>query len=269
MSPTDYGPVPVSRVKAESGAIFDALAHGRRVLIAKHDRVVAAIDPATAVPRDLLVDYATPGHTRLAELTATEINQGSPSRAVAAASTTPAYVTKDNRVYGLLRQITADDLAAALPSPALIAERERRIEKFLADHPEAGAEELASVGERLNAELGIGATGHGHYPAPGLLDPRAATQLREQILTLARTYAQQAGALITEPVAVSADAHAALTHAIEVRVTEAMATATEETLSGFAARTRWAYGNATDAIAVDEERANAALDELTQGIATP
>ena len=77
MRPTDYGPVPVSRIKAESGAIFDALAHGRRVLIAKHDRVVAAIDPATAVPRGLLVNYVTPGHPRLAELTATEVNQGS------------------------------------------------------------------------------------------------------------------------------------------------------------------------------------------------
>ena len=62
MSSTDYGPVAqFSRVKAESGAIFDALARGRRVLIAKHDRVVAAIDPATAVPRGLLFDYVTPG----------------------------------------------------------------------------------------------------------------------------------------------------------------------------------------------------------------
>ena len=265
MRPTDYGPVPVSRIKAESGAIFDALAHGRRVLIAKHDRVVAAIDPATAVPRGLLVDYVTPGHPRLAELTATEVNQGSPSRAVAAASNAPVYVTKDNQVYGLLREITADDLAEALPSSTKIAEREQRIEDYLAVNPDADAEELATVGEALNAELGIGATGAGHHAAPRLLDAGAASQLREQIATIARDYAQRAGALITEPAAMGAWVHAWLTHAIEVRVTEAMATATEETLSGFAVRKNWAYGEVAKTLAVEEERATEALDQLTQG----
>lgn len=175
MSPTDYGPVPVSRLKAESGAIFHALAQGRRVLIAKHDRVVALIDPPAAIPRDLLVDYVTPGGRQLAELTASAINQGSPSRAVAQASEAPCYVTKDNQVYGLLRGVTSDDLAAALPSPERIAERERRIEQFLAENPEPSADELATLSEKLNAQLGI-AAGSGDHVAAGLLNAALRSQ---------------------------------------------------------------------------------------------
>ena len=119
------------------------------------------------------------------------------------------------------------------------------------------------MGEALDAELGIGTAGASHHTAPRLLDAVAASQLREQIATVARDYAQRAGALISEPAAMGAQVHAWLTHAIEVRVTEAMATATEETLSGFAVRKNWAYSEVARTLAVGKERATEALNQLT------
>lgn len=156
MRATDYGPVPVSRMKSEVAAIFEALSRGRAVLISKHGRVVATIDPPEAIPREILVDYVTPGHRVLPELTASHINQGSPSAAVTASvEGSTYYVTKNNQVYGLLRSMSDGDLAVHLPSREQVAQRERRIEQFLEQNPDADAEQVASLGEELDRELGI------------------------------------------------------------------------------------------------------------------
>jgi antitoxin (DNA-binding transcriptional repressor) of toxin-antitoxin stability system len=50
MNSNDYGPVPLSRIKAESDEILAALAAGRRVLISKQGHVVAAMTPPTEGP---------------------------------------------------------------------------------------------------------------------------------------------------------------------------------------------------------------------------
>jgi hypothetical protein len=146
----DYGPVQVSRIKAESTPIFDALAHGRRVLVSKHGRVVAAIDPPDVIPHELIIDYALPGDRHFAELSASDINQRSPSAAVAAAlEGDRVYVTKDNVIYGLLRQFSPEEFAAQLPSAAQVADRERRIDEFIERNPQASAEDVVALTEAI------------------------------------------------------------------------------------------------------------------------
>ena len=136
----------VSRIKADAARIYDALEAGRRVLVARHGQVVAAIDPCCSVAPGLLVDYVVPGRRRLPELTASEINQGSPSRAVSEASAGDArYVTKDGQVYGVLRPISGEELAAEIPSTEEAAELSRRIEDYLSAHPDATAEDLVEL----------------------------------------------------------------------------------------------------------------------------
>lgn len=146
MRPADFGPVPVSRLKADAAGIYRALEQGRKVLVSRRGEVVAVVDPAEAVPTKLLVEYVLPGRRHLGELTATEINQGSPSRAVANASHgVRSYFSKDHRVYGVLREVTADELAEELPSDEEVAARQRRIDDYLRNHPQAGASELAAL----------------------------------------------------------------------------------------------------------------------------
>ena len=146
MRPADFGPVPVSRFKVDAGRIYDALESGRRVLVSRRGEVVAVVDPAEALEPHLLMAYVMPGRRNLAELTASEINRGSPSRAVAdAAAGVPRYVTKDAQVYGILRGVTAEELADELPSAEEIAAGQSRIDEYMQDHPEATAVELAAL----------------------------------------------------------------------------------------------------------------------------
>lgn len=265
MRPTDYGPVPVSRIKAESTALFDALARGRSILVSKHGRVVAAIDPPRAIPPELLVYYAIPGDRVLPELTASDINQGSPSAAVTASvEGSPRYVTKDNRVYGLLREISDDDLAAHIPSREQVSERERRIEEFLARNPDASAEQLASLGEELNRELGI-AQAAAIPETSSLLGVQDVARLRAHIESTAHAYAEKAGELVEQPGTPGAAELAPLVRAIEARTIEAIARITAETLSTAASRAMKARAVAEETLAIAQTRAKESLARLTKG----
>ncbi len=150
----DYGPVPISRLKQESVAIFQALAEGRRVLITKRGELVAAVDPPDPDDRDMLVAYATPGRETLSELTATEINQGSPSRAVKAAiEGRPSYVTRGEKVYGFLRSVSPAELAEEGLSLSEIEERDRLVAEYLAREPQTTTKELAAFTDEVTADL--------------------------------------------------------------------------------------------------------------------
>ena len=265
MSQTDYGPVPVSRFKPESTEIFDALATGRRVLVSKHGRVVAVIDPPHAVPQEFLAAYAVPGDRVFAELTASDINQGSPSSAVAeAVGGSPSFVTKDREVYGLLREITDDDLAGQLPTKEQIYERARRTDEFLAENPDAGAEELAFLGEKLNRDLGIGQGGQIREQGT-LLGSQVVAHLRSHIEATAHAYAEQTGKIVEQSGAADLPDHSVLVYAIEACTIEAMVSVTEETLWTAASRVMRERINTEVALAVARKRAESALDRFTQG----
>jgi hypothetical protein len=266
--PADYGPVPVSRIKAEATAIFDALARGRRVLVSKHGRVVAAIDPPRAVPPELLVDYVTPGEPVLDELTAQVINQGSPSAAVTASvEGSPHYVTKDSRVYGLLRGITEDDLAVQLPTREQVSERGRRVQEFLHGHPDADAEQVAALVEVVNRELGIPQADSTPQTA-SLLRVQDDDRLRTYIQSIAHAYAEQAGTLVGQSGAADAADRASLVRTIEARTIEAVARLTEATLSADASRAMKAHAVTKKTVAIAETRADEALARLKSGSPT-
>ena len=143
----DYGPVPVSRLKHESSSIFDALEAGRRVLISRSGKVVAAIEPASVERHALqLAGYAVthPG-ADIDELSATSIGQGSPSRAVRAAEEgRSTLVTRNNKVFGVMN---APHTALSL---AEVDASERALADFERTHPEATPAEFASLVAKLD-----------------------------------------------------------------------------------------------------------------------
>ena len=158
MRPTDFGPVPVSRLKAESNAIYDALSEGRRVLVSQHGRLAAVIDPRDLVPRDVLAEYAI-GNRPFPELKASIINQGSPSAFVNdAIAGSPSFVSKEKEMYGLLRGLTDDEKLAEVPSRAEVSENEKRLAKFLRTHPDATAQQVAEMASQGIESLSVGPT---------------------------------------------------------------------------------------------------------------
>lgn len=143
----DYGPVPVSQLKAETGRIFAALSADRRVLISRRGEVVAAIEPASVArfTRELAA-FALPGDSPFAELTASDLSQGSPSESVRAAEAgSPAFVTRNNKVYGVLAALPQPPLTAPGTYEAWLAGRERALAAFAAQHPDATPEEFADA----------------------------------------------------------------------------------------------------------------------------
>lgn len=121
----EYGPVPISRLKEESSRVFSALEAGRRVLISRHGRVVASIEPADqAGHADLLAGFAV--GVDVGELTSTQISQGSPSAAVHEAEQGGnLLVTRNNKVYGVLGPATTSmDLEGALRQEQMLSELE-------------------------------------------------------------------------------------------------------------------------------------------------
>ncbi|MGH9123651.1 MAG: hypothetical protein ACRDZ8_02855 [Acidimicrobiales bacterium] len=255
----------MSRLKAESGAIFDALAHQRRVLIAKHGHIVAAIDPSKAVPSELIVDYATPGQPVLHELRATDINQSSPSAAVnAAVGGSPHYVTKDNQVYGLLREITDDELARSYPSDTAIVWQESEIEHYLASHPDANAEDLASLSDRLDEEVHTAAVS-AHPDLDYALCREDVDQLRRHIEVTARDFAENAVALLPAGAAPGPAGLEPLRQAIEARTIAAVARLTHEMLSPVTCRVLTTRAVTDRVLDVAQASARDALDALGNG----
>jgi antitoxin (DNA-binding transcriptional repressor) of toxin-antitoxin stability system len=143
---SDYGPIPISRLKDEGNNLFDALANGRRVLISRHGRVVAAIEPAS-VDRHThqLAAFAVRAADAPNEVTATDLNQGSPSEAVREAEQgRPSLLTRNRQVAGILQSyepsLTAREVVA----------QERQLAEFERSHPDATTEELVAEAARIS-----------------------------------------------------------------------------------------------------------------------
>lgn len=156
---SDYGPVPISRLKGEVAKIFEALEHGRRVLVSRHGEVVAVIQPAATSEskrryRDELIRFAVSGAKGLSVLTATDFGQGSPSAFIRAAQDGSAsLVSRDNRVVGVLTQVTADQPAITESADSVDA-RERYLAEYERTHPEATAEDFAREVANWQPQLG-------------------------------------------------------------------------------------------------------------------
>jgi hypothetical protein len=148
MTTSDFGPVPVSRLKGEIGNIYEALEHGRRVLVSRHGEVVAVIQPATAPHVKLcyqaeLAHFAVTGPRELSVLTATDFGQGSPSAFIRTAEIGIAsLVSRENRIYGVLTSLE-DDSATTTESADFVDARERHLAQFERDHPDATADDFA------------------------------------------------------------------------------------------------------------------------------
>jgi hypothetical protein len=196
MNKKPYGPIPVSRIKPEAKTIFEVLAAGRPVHISRYGQVAAVIDPPAAIPQELLADYAVGDHAGFPELTATEINQGSPASAVlAAVEDGPRYVTRKHRVHGLLRRVTDADLATSEPSDEQLAERERRLAEYLEAHPDTDISALADYGDQIDEELGI-SQGEMDVRPQELLGRERSQRLVEYIKEVSRQFAAAAGDLV-------------------------------------------------------------------------
>ncbi len=148
---TDFGPVPASQVKKESSRIFDALGEGRRVLISRYGKVIAAIDPVThPLYEHVLAAYAMPGFADTHELTATDISQDGPAERIRAAEDgIPSLVTKNQKAYGMLQRFDGDGESMAAASDPDV--REELLARFEQGHPDATPAEFAAEVERLAA----------------------------------------------------------------------------------------------------------------------
>ena len=60
MEQLDYIVVPVTQLKQRSKTVMEALAGEKRVFVAKHGRIVAAIDPFRLVPHDVVTAFSAP-----------------------------------------------------------------------------------------------------------------------------------------------------------------------------------------------------------------
>lgn len=149
MAQPDYGPVPVSRLKDESTRIFAALGDGRRVLISRRGQVVAAIEPAS-IDRHAaeLARFALPSEGPMAEITASDLSQGSPSERVRAAeSGTPSLLTRNNKVYGVLSSVPPAPAGNARQArlDEWVAAREHALTEFEQSHPDATPAQFAAA----------------------------------------------------------------------------------------------------------------------------
>jgi HSP20 family molecular chaperone IbpA len=235
--------------------------------VSKHGHAVAAIDPVSTIPAELIAEYARPGERTLEELTATEINQGSPSAAVAACiDGLPRYVTRESRVFGLLRKLDAAEISATLPTRAQIVERERQLDRFLKDSPRANAREVAIFGEELDRQLGITAS-FPSEPTLGELDPYDVALLGSHIQSVAHAYAEKASEVLApqrdETVPPQrATVLESLMRALEARTIVAITGLTEEVLADTSGDTMLTPAAAEAAAAVTETRAEEALTRM-------
>jgi len=141
-----YGPVPVSRLKAETSAVYAALEAHRSVLISRHGRVVAVIEPASIDDHAVwLARYALAGSQHDGEVRPTELAQGSVSELIRLAEVgTASYVTRDNKVYGRLCSIEGRN-SPPMPSLEEVVATEASLARFEAEHPEATLEDFLAA----------------------------------------------------------------------------------------------------------------------------
>jgi hypothetical protein len=263
MNKKPYGPIPVSRIKPEAKTIFEALAAGRPVHISRYGQVVAVIDPPATIPRELLAEYALGDHVGFPELTATEINQGAPASAIlAVAAQGPRYVTRKQRVRGLLRRVTDSDLATSEPSDEQLAERERRLAMYLETHPDTDIAALADYGDQVDQELGI-SQGETDVRPQELLGVEGAQRLLESIKEVSRRLAATAGDLVGASPRVRSGRDE-IASEFESLTTEAIAGVAGAVLHGVAQRTKV---HEVEAIRLQdiEHRAELALSRLESG----
>lgn len=145
MLPTDFGPVPVSRLKEESREIFKALGEGRRVLVSKRGDIVAAIEPPGEERLLEVATYALPRTRPLPELTASEINQSASPAIARALEGETLYVTRDDQVYGFLRAVEPHELASESLRMGDYEEMDDQISAYLEQHPDASASDLVRL----------------------------------------------------------------------------------------------------------------------------
>ena len=121
------------------------------MLISRYGKVVAVIEPASlSLDQGVLAAHAAPGLPAMPELTATEIGQDGPAERIRAAEAgAVTLVTKNQKVYGVMRPPSVEP-EAALTDPDLA---ERMLARFEHDHPQATAAELADESERLHEAL--------------------------------------------------------------------------------------------------------------------
>ena len=150
---SDYGPVPVSKLKDESRAMFAALAKGRRVLISRRGSVIAAIRPPTEGDAPLLAVFALPADdaTPLTQLTATTINQSASSTINSVfESDSLAFVTNSQSVLGFLERYEADTDKLTPEDHATI---NTRIAAFLEETPDASAQAVADFQAKCETDI--------------------------------------------------------------------------------------------------------------------
>lgn len=151
MHTENFGPVPIARFKPDSGLMFAALEEGRRVLLSKHGRIVARIEPHNRLRPGLAASYATPGEPLLRDLNATTINQSSPSKLIneAVERGVPCFVSNQRVLYGVLHGVTDAQVAQDTPTRSQSDEIQRRINELIAERPDIDAEGLADETEAI------------------------------------------------------------------------------------------------------------------------
>lgn len=141
MPTPDFGPIPISQLKAQRRQIYAALSEGRRVLLSRHGRVVTVIEPMSAQHHAaILAKFAMDTPDALPQITASSFSEGSISDRIRQAEAgQPTLVTQAGKALGLLTSVTT---RAEPPSDV---ERERAVAAFEREHPDATTAMLADV----------------------------------------------------------------------------------------------------------------------------
>ena len=144
-----YTVLPVSEVKRQYRAIFDALEAGETVYIAKRGKVVAAFEPFTAVPDSVIALHRSPILTDLPIITARQLGHGSVSDAVVDAEAgLPRLLEREGHVYGML---TAAEAPApeSIPDPDVVGARSEALLAFQENNPGASIDEIMAFSDSL------------------------------------------------------------------------------------------------------------------------
>jgi antitoxin (DNA-binding transcriptional repressor) of toxin-antitoxin stability system len=140
-----YLVLPVSTLKANASTVFDSLAAGRTVYVAKRGEVVAAFRPYEAVPEGVAAVYASPAAVSAIELTARQLGREVPSTEVSeAANGLASLVTKNGRIYGVLTSATTPP-PVTVPDPEAAGALAEAVRSFQEEHPDASLDEVVEM----------------------------------------------------------------------------------------------------------------------------